>query len=171
LDSKRCQEREDQHLGLPTDPIHQEFRAKRIAAVERELAKVKRFKDLELAKGQRPPGEQPLPPQRVLTEVFCVNRLREIRKLAGNSKLKDFTKGFERDVREEEISRVFKRFRCENVDGDPPYFCVSAAMMGRLIHTFKEEYLSRDKVRRTACELDLHVDEIKSGLSFWVEQR
>ncbi len=34
-------------------------------------------------------------------------------------------------------------------------------MMGRLIHTFKEEYLSKDKVPRTACELDLHVDEIK----------
>ena len=34
-------------------------------------------------------------------------------------------------------------------------------MMGRLTHTFKEEYVSRDKVRRTACELDLHVDEIK----------
>jgi hypothetical protein len=34
-------------------------------------------------------------------------------------------------------------------------------MLGRLIHAFKEEYISRDKVRRTAIELDLHVDEIK----------
>jgi hypothetical protein len=29
-----------------------------------------------------------------------------------------------------------------------------------LTHTFKEEYISKDKVRRTAIELDLHVDEI-----------
>jgi hypothetical protein len=34
-------------------------------------------------------------------------------------------------------------------------------MMGRLTHTFKEEYVSRDKVRHTAIELDLYVDEIK----------
>ena len=33
--------------------------------------------------------------------------------------------------------------------------------MGRLTHTFKEEYVHKDKVRRTAFELDLHVDEIK----------
>ncbi len=45
--------------------------------------------------------------------------------------------------------------------GDPPYFCISASMLGRLTHTFKEEYISKDKVRRTAAELDLHVDEIK----------
>jgi hypothetical protein len=34
-------------------------------------------------------------------------------------------------------------------------------MIGRLTHTFKEEYVSKDKVRRTACVLDLHVDGIK----------
>ncbi len=34
-------------------------------------------------------------------------------------------------------------------------------MMGRLTHTFKDEYVSKDKVRRTAFELDLHADEIK----------
>ncbi len=133
---------------------------KRLALADRQLAEVKRFKDLELAKAQRSSGKQPLPAQRVLTDAFCVNRLEEIRKLAGDSKLKDFTKGFERDVREEEISRVFKRFRCENVDGDPPYYCVSSPMMGRLAHTFREDYLDEDNVRRTSSQLALHANEI-----------
>ncbi len=60
LDSKAYQEKEDQQLGLPTDPLYQEVRTKRIATFERELAAVKRFKDLEQAR-QRPPSEQPLP--------------------------------------------------------------------------------------------------------------
>jgi hypothetical protein len=51
-------------------------RAKRIATYEKELAAVKRFRDLEQEK-QRPPSEQTLTAQRVLTEAFCVNRLKE----------------------------------------------------------------------------------------------
>jgi hypothetical protein len=101
--------------------------------------------------------------QRVLGEAFCINRLKEIRQLAGNAKLRDFTDGSDRDHREKEITHLFRRFLRENVEGDPPFFCVSAAILGRLIHTFKEEYISRDKVRRTAIELDLHVDEIVVG--------
>jgi hypothetical protein len=146
-------------LGLPTDPLSQELRAKRVASYERELAAVKRFRDQEHER-LRPPVQTPIA-QRVLTEAFCINRLKEIRQFAGDSKLKNVLDGYEVEDREEEISRIFKRFRRENVSGDPPYFCVSAAMLGRLTHTFKEEYVSRDKVRRTACELDLHVDEIK----------
>ncbi len=86
--------------------------------------------------------------------------MEEIRQFAGNTKLKDFADGFERDVREEKINHLFRRFRRENVKGDLPYFCVSAAILGRLTHTFKEEHIAKDKVRRTAVELDLHVDEI-----------
>jgi hypothetical protein len=98
--------------------------------------------------------------QRVLSEAFCINRLKEIRQLAGNTKLKDFTDGFERDLREKEITHLFRRFLRENVEGDPPYFCVSAAILGRLIHTFKEEYIAKDKARRSSMELDLHVEEL-----------
>jgi hypothetical protein len=101
------------------------------------------------------------PRQRVLGLAFCVNRLEEIRRFAGNAKLQDFTDGFERDVREEEISHLFRRFRCDNGENDPPYFCVSAAILGRLTYTFKEEYIARDKARKTFTELGLHVDEIK----------
>ncbi len=140
-------------------PESQAWRAKRLAIADKQLAEVKRFRD-QAQERLRPPVKTPIA-QRVLTEAFCINRLKEILQFAGNSKLKDVTDGYEREDREEEISRIFKRFRRENVNGDPPYFCVSAAMMGRLTHTFKEEYVSRDKVRRTACELDLHVDEIK----------
>ncbi len=47
LNSKAIQEREDLNLGLPTDPIALAMRVKRIAFYERELAAVKRFRDLE----------------------------------------------------------------------------------------------------------------------------
>ncbi len=32
--------------------------------------------------------------------------------------------------------------------------------MGRLVHTFKEEYISNDKKRTASLELELHVDEV-----------
>ncbi len=83
-------------------------RAKRIAKYEKNLAEVKCIRDGAQEK-LRPPVEKPIA-QRVLTESFCVNRLKEIRQFAGNSKLKDFTTGYEREVREEEISRIFKDF-------------------------------------------------------------
>jgi hypothetical protein len=118
LNSKAIQEKEDQNLGLPTDPIALAMRAKRIAFFERELAAVKRFRDHEQAR-QRPPGEQPLPGQRVLTETFFVNRLEEIRQFAGDAKLGNFKDGFGRYTREEEIARIFGRFQRENNKGDP----------------------------------------------------
>jgi hypothetical protein len=33
-------------------------------------------------------------------------------------------------------------------------------MIGRLTHTFREDYLDEDRVRRASCELALHADEI-----------
>ncbi len=59
----------------------------------------------------------------------------------------------------DEISHLFRRFQRENVSGDPPYFCVSAEILGRLIHTFKEEYVTKDKTCRMSVKFDLHVDE------------
>ena len=96
----------------------------------------------------------------MLGEAFCINRLREIRQLAGNLKLKDFTDGSDRDYREKEITHLFRRFLHENGEGDPPFFCVSAAIFGRLIHTFKEEYITQDQERRASAELDIHVGEV-----------
>jgi hypothetical protein len=107
LDCKAYPKKQDR-LGLPTDPMDLATRAKRIAEYEKGLAEVKRLRD-EAQEKPRPPIEEPIA-QRVLTETFCVNRLNEIRQFAGDSKLKDFTKGYEREVREEEISRIFRRF-------------------------------------------------------------
>ncbi len=120
---------------------------------------MKRFRDLEQAR-QRPSSEQTLPGQRVLTETFFVNRLEEIRQFAGDAKLGNFKNGFGSDTREEEIAPIFGRFQRENSKGDPPYYCVSASMIERLTHTFREDYVDEDKVRRTACELALHADEV-----------
>jgi hypothetical protein len=48
----------------------------------------------------------------------------------------------------------------KNGEDDPPFFCVSAAILGRLIHTFKEEYITQDQERRASAELGIYVDEI-----------
>ena len=97
LNSKAMQENEDLRLGLPTDPQFQEARTKRIANYERELAEVKRFTNKAQERIPFPPAENPSVPapltenpiaQRVLTEAFCVNRLKEICQLAGDSKLR-----------------------------------------------------------------------------------
>ncbi len=160
LRTKAYQEQMDKLMDdSPLSPKSQALRTKRMAKVEIDLAEAKRFREQSQERPLAPPGNDFIG-QRVLGEAFCINRLEEIRQFAGNKKLKDFTDGFERDVREEEITHLFRRFRRENIKGDPPYFCVSAAILGRLTHTFKEEYISKDKARRTAIELDLHVDEI-----------
>ena len=59
--------------------------------------------------------------QRVLGEASCITRLKEIRELAGDLHLRDFTDGSNRDHRERQITRLFRRFLRENVDGDPPF--------------------------------------------------
>jgi hypothetical protein len=83
-------------------------------------------------------NEAKVPAQRVLGEAFCITRLREIRQLAGDLHLRNFTDGSNRDHREQEITHLFRRFLRGNGEGEPPFFCVSAAILGRLIHTFKE---------------------------------
>jgi hypothetical protein len=83
-----------------------------------------------------------VPAQRVLGEAFCITRLKEIRQLAGNLHLRNFMDGSNRDHREREITHLFKRFLQENGPDDPPFFCVSAAILGRLIHIFKEEHIT-----------------------------
>ncbi len=99
-------------------------------------------------------------PQRVLGEAFCVNRLDKIWQLAGNAKLKYLTDGSDRDNLEKDITHLFRRFLRENVEGDPPYFCVSASIIGRLIHTFKEDYITRAKALNASNEMDPHVNDI-----------
>ncbi len=161
LRTKEHQERMDKMNSADSlSPKSRAWRTKRLAMAERDLADAKRFRKQAQKRLLAPPGNN-LIGQRVLGESFFINRLEEIRQFADNTKLKDFKDGFERDVREKEITHLFRRFRRENVKGDPPYFCVSASMLGRLTHTFKEEYISKDKVRRTALELELHVNEIK----------
>jgi hypothetical protein len=93
----------------------------------------------------------------VLSGAFCINRLEKICQLAGNAKLKELTNCSDR---EKEITHLFRRFLRENVEGDPSYFCVSAEILGRLIHTFKEDYVTRAKALNVSIELDHHVDDV-----------
>ncbi len=98
--------------------------------------------------------------QLVLGEKFCITRLKEIRQLAGDLHLRNFMDGENRDHREKEIQRLFRRFLRQNGPDNPPFFCVSAAILGRLIHTFKEEHISQDLHRHASDELTKYVDEV-----------
>ena len=144
-------------------------RTKILASIERDLAIAKRLRENIQEGSSVPPAETPSASvlltgnpagQRVLTETFVVKRLEEIRQFAGDAKLENFRNGFGRYTREAEIARIFGRFQRENGKGDPPYYCVSAAMLGRLTHTFREDYLEEDRVRRASSELALHAKEI-----------
>jgi hypothetical protein len=88
--------------------------------------------------------------QRVLSMTFCLNRLAEMSRLAGNTKLSD-------SYHEVNDIQLFKKFQRENESGDPPYYCVTADIMGRALHTFKEEYVTNSTQRRIPVEFDLHV--------------
>jgi hypothetical protein len=49
-------------------------------------------------------GKEPeLPAQRVLDEAFCITRLKEIRQLAGNLELKDFTNKNKNDQKRKKV--------------------------------------------------------------------
>ena len=98
--------------------------------------------------------------QRVLTEAFCINRLDSIRQMVGSLKLGVFADGKDHSARAEEIAHFFKEFMRQDAEDDIPYFCVSVPILGRLLHTFKDDYVSRSKAREVDCELTLHVDEI-----------
>ncbi len=80
--------------------------------------------------------------------------------MAGNERLKDFINGSNREDREKDITLLFERFLRENVHGESSYFCVSADVLWRMMHTFKEEYVTRAKALTSSIELDHHVDEI-----------
>jgi hypothetical protein len=91
--------------------------------------------------------------QPVLGMTFCINRRKEIVRLAGDSVLSDEY----RDLRREPL---FKKFRRENNSGDLPYYCVSGDILGRAIHTFQHEYVTKSQAQKFSEEFDLHVKEL-----------
>ncbi len=80
--------------------------------------------------------------------------------MAGDLHLRDFTDGANRDHREKEIQHLFRRFLRQNGPDNPHFFCVSSAMVGRLIHTFKEEHISQDLQRQASEEITRYVGEV-----------
>jgi hypothetical protein len=98
--------------------------------------------------------------QRVLTEAFCINRLESIRQMVGSTKLGIFADGKDHSARAEQIAQFFDEFKRQNADDDSPYFYVSVPILGRLIHTFKDNYLPRGTAIAVDFELTQHVDGI-----------
>ena len=95
LSTKKLQETMDR-MDSPDSlsPEEQAQRTKRLALADKELAEVKRFRDRAQERIPVPLAENPSGPvslienssaQRVLTEVFCVTRLKEIRKLRASN--------------------------------------------------------------------------------------
>jgi hypothetical protein len=92
--------------------------------------------------------------QPVLDMTFCVNRRKEISRIAGKFMLSDSYC----DLRTEPL--LLKKFQRANCSGDYPYYCVSADTLGRALHTFQEEYVTKSRERKMSVEFELHVDEL-----------
>ncbi len=60
----------------------------------------------------------------------------------------------------EEGDTLFRRFRHSSDTADPPYYRVSAEILGRVIHTLKREYITDDDNRRISQALEEHVKEL-----------
>ena len=105
-----------------------------------------RVRTEELAKAQE---QVALKGQPVLGMTFCVNRRKEIARLAEDSVLRD-----KYDLGTEPL---FEKFRQKNSSGDRPYYCVSEDILGRAIHTFQEEYVSKSKAQQFSEEFNTHV--------------
>jgi hypothetical protein len=59
-------------------------------------------------------------------------------------------------LRAEEGDTIFRRFRISSDKADPPYYRVSAEILGRVI---KREYITDDDNRRISQALKEHVNE------------
>ncbi len=106
------------------------------------------------------PSSSDVEGQRVLTEAFCINRLDSIRQMVGSTKLGIFADGKDHSARAEQIAQFFGEFMRQNAEDDSPYFCVSAPILGRLMHTFRDNYISRGTATAVDFDLTQHVDEI-----------
>ncbi len=154
----------DEKLGVcptsPTTQALQEYQDKASKDIqERKEAAEERRRNRKKEKLPAP-SSSIVEGQRVLTEAFCINRLDSIRQMVGSLKLRVFADGKDHSARAEEIARFFKEFKRQNAEDDIPYFCVSGPILGRLLHTFKDDYISRSKATEVDYELTLHVDEI-----------
>ncbi len=91
--------------------------------------------------------------QPILGMTFCVNRKKGISRLAGNTAITALYDNLKTEP-------LFKKFRRDNSSGDP-YYCVSADILGRAIHTFQHEYyVSRSQLQKCSEEFDLHVEKL-----------
>ncbi len=106
------------------------------------------------------PSSSDVEGQRVLTEAFCINRLDSIRQMVGSAKLGVFADGKDNSARAEQIAQFFDELRRQNAEDDAPYFCVSAPILGRLLHTFRDDCISKSTSIAVDFELTQHVDGI-----------
>jgi hypothetical protein len=154
----------DENLGVgpisPTTQALQEYQDNVLKDIqERKDAAEERRRSRRKEKLPSPSSSD-VEGQRVLTEAFCINRLDIIRQMVGSAKLGVFADGKDNSARAEQIAQFFEEFRRQNAEDDSPYFCVSAPILGRLMHTFKDNYISRSQATEVDFDLTQHVDEI-----------
>ena len=134
------------HGGDPLPPLYQKHLDEKVR--REELAK-HAGEQVVLAV---PVGSN-LKGQPVLGMTFCVNRRKDIARLAENSVLRT-------EYRDFRTEPLFEKFRRENSSGDRPYYCVSEDILGRAIHTFQQEYVSRSQAQKFSEEFNVHVNEL-----------
>ncbi len=106
---------------------------------------------------------------------YCVENFDLIRHVASNSRLREFNDFWAPDYKKKEPFTVgtfeperlremqkhilWAPFFCPGPSdlANPPYFRVLVEITGRVIHSFKREYIDKDDERRISKELGEHV--------------
>ncbi len=125
-------------------------------------------------------------PKSVMDMQYCVRHLDELRDLAGNNNLNKFSDFWAPDHKnttplkssfvpeklvagnEPVLARFYEDGQVTNKGEtdpiNPPYFRISRELMGRVIHTLRQEYISDDEHGRMSEEFKEHVKEVLTPL-------
>jgi hypothetical protein len=152
---------------------------------EDKASKTRPSRNLRVASLEEMPGSFTTP-KRVMDMQYCVQHLEELRVLVGRndlSKFSDFWAPDHKNTMPLKSSFVPEKLVAGNepllaqfYDGgrftakgesdpiNPPHFCISRELMGRVIHTLRREYISDDEQGRMSEEFKEHVKEVLTPL-------
>ncbi len=175
---RKCKELQDLQTGAITGEHREEWKVMNLKAVQDKKAKVP-DKEPPVAKpaGSTSLDEMPASftaAKSVMDMQYCVDNLTDLRVLAGKNNLSKFSDFWAPDHRsttpmkpvftpeklvsgKEPLLAKFYDVGRTTVGGEadplnPPYFRISRELMGRVIHTLCQEYISDDENVRMLAE-------------------
>ncbi len=186
---RRRKELQDLQGGAITEEHREEWKAKNLKAEQDKKAKGPDIEPpaTQPARNIRVASLEELPAsftasKRVMDMQYCVQNLTDLRRLAGKNQLSKFSDFWAPDHQNttpmkpvftpEKLvsgkeSLLVKLRTTAGGEADPlnpPYFRISRELMGRVIHTLREEYNSDDENARMSAEFKEHVKDVLAPL-------